>query len=101
MKKQQLLSLALGSAFAVAAISPVIAANPDFELVAVSSLRGVTVPGVSHVFRDWRALLAEPNMDCVAICTPPQVRHQIAREALVVDEEDRVGHIHRRYIMAA
>ncbi len=61
---------------------PVIAANPDFELVAVSSQRGVTVPGVTHVFRDWRALLAEPNMDCVAICTPPQVRHQIAREAL-------------------
>lgn len=28
MKKQQLLSLALGSAFAVAAISPAIAANP-------------------------------------------------------------------------
>jgi uncharacterized low-complexity protein len=28
MKKQQLLSLALGSAFAVAAISPAVAANP-------------------------------------------------------------------------
>ena len=36
MKKQQLLSLALGSAFAVAAISPAMAANP-FEMSKLDS----------------------------------------------------------------
>jgi hypothetical protein len=61
---------------------PVIAANPDFELVAVSSPRGLAAPGVAHAVRDHAALLAIPEVEAVAICTPPQVRHGIARDAL-------------------
>jgi D-galactose 1-dehydrogenase len=61
---------------------PVIAANPDFVVVAVSSQRGLTVPGVAHAMRTPEALLALPEVDAVAICTPPQVRHAIARAAL-------------------
>jgi D-galactose 1-dehydrogenase len=62
---------------------PVIEANPAFELAAVSSQRGLALDGVPHVFSDYRAMLDNsPDVDAVAICTPPQVRHRIARDAL-------------------
>lgn len=62
---------------------PVIAANPAFELVAVSSQRGVGVEGVPHAFTDWKEMLERlPDLDAVAICTPPQPRHAIARAAM-------------------
>ena len=61
---------------------PVIAANPAFELVAVSSQRGLKAPGARHAVRTPEELLAVPEVDAVAICTPPQVRHTIARAAL-------------------
>jgi D-galactose 1-dehydrogenase len=61
---------------------PVIAASEAFELVAVASQRGITAPG-ARAFRDPATLLAEtPALDAVAICTPPQARHAIARAAL-------------------
>jgi D-galactose 1-dehydrogenase len=34
------------------------------------------------VFRDYREMLAMADLDAVAICTPPQVRQPIARDAL-------------------
>src|SRR5215831_12174317 len=61
---------------------PVIGANPAFELLAVASQRGHTVDGVPHAVRDYRRLLALPAVEAVAICTPPQMRHAIALEAL-------------------
>ena len=61
---------------------PVIGANPAFELVAVASQRGLAVDGVPHAVRDYRRLLELPAVEAVAICTPPQMRHPIAREAL-------------------
>jgi D-galactose 1-dehydrogenase len=61
---------------------PVIRANPDFELLAVSSQRGLEHEDAPHAFRDYREMLKLPDLDAVAICTPPQVRHRIAREAL-------------------
>ncbi|HEX2510919.1 MAG TPA: Gfo/Idh/MocA family oxidoreductase, partial [Microvirga sp.] len=61
---------------------PVIRANPAFELIAVSSQRGLRVDGVPHAFKDHREMLALADLDAVAICTPPQVRHTIAREAM-------------------
>lgn len=61
---------------------PVIAASDAFALVAVSSQRGIPVSGV-RLFRDHMDLLHDtPALDAVAICTPPQVRHAIARAAL-------------------
>jgi D-galactose 1-dehydrogenase len=62
---------------------PVIRANPDFELLAVSSTRGLSHEDAKHTFQDYRELLKLPDLDAVSICTPPQVRHQIAREALL------------------
>lgn len=62
---------------------PVIAANPAFELVAVSSQRGLALDGAVRTFRTHNELLdSMPALDAVAICTPPQVRHLIARDAL-------------------
>jgi D-galactose 1-dehydrogenase len=61
---------------------PVIAKNPAFQLVGVVSQRGLGAPGVP-TFRDPAELYgAVPQVDAVAICTPPHVRHAIAREAL-------------------
>jgi D-galactose 1-dehydrogenase len=61
--------------------APVIAASDAFELAAVASQRGLGPEGVRAV-RDYGELLALPDVDAVAICTPPQVRHAIARDAL-------------------
>jgi D-galactose 1-dehydrogenase len=62
---------------------PVIAKNSQFELAAVASQRGLTV-GKALAFRDHQDLLAKtPDLDAVAICTPPQARQAIARDALL------------------
>jgi D-galactose 1-dehydrogenase len=61
---------------------PVIRKNPAFELLAVSSQRGMSVEGVPHAFKDYREMLRLADLDAVAVCTPPQIRHTIAREAL-------------------
>ncbi|MBM6594164.1 Gfo/Idh/MocA family protein [Microvirga pudoricolor] len=62
---------------------PSIRGNPDFELLAVSSQRGLTHEDAQHTFTDWRDLLKLPELEAVSICTPPQVRHEIARAALL------------------
>src|SRR5215203_1466808 len=62
---------------------PSIQANPAFELVAASSQGSTGHEGVPHAFSDYRNMLKMPELDAVAICTPPQVRHAIARDALL------------------
>jgi D-galactose 1-dehydrogenase len=62
---------------------PVIAKNSRYELAAVSSQRGLTA-GKALAFRDHADLLAKtPDLEAVAVCTPPQARHAIARDALL------------------
>ena len=60
---------------------PVIAASDAYELVAVSSQRGLGASGAKS-YTDPAALLADPAVEAVAICTPPQARPAIARAAL-------------------
>jgi D-galactose 1-dehydrogenase len=62
---------------------PVIAGSPAFVLVAVASTRGAGPPGLERIFTDHRDMLAMADLDAVAICTPPSVRHGIARDALL------------------
>ncbi|KLK94810.1 galactose 1-dehydrogenase [Microvirga vignae] len=62
---------------------PVIRANSNFELLAVSSQRGIAPEDARYSFQDYRDLLGLKDVEAVAICTPPQVRHHIAREALL------------------
>ena len=63
--------------------APAIRSDPAFELVGAVSRHPVeALPGVP-VFDDHRALLAAvPGLDAVAVCTPPGVRHRVARDAL-------------------
>ena len=60
---------------------PAIAANDSFELVAVASPnhRHESVPTYTDV---EKLLAAEPDIDALAICTPPQIRYRIALYAL-------------------
>jgi predicted dehydrogenase len=59
---------------------PSIAANDRLELVATSSRTGA---GPEPSFTDWRELLRSvPDLDAVAITTPPSVRYEIARECI-------------------
>ena len=61
---------------------PVIAANPAFRLAAVTSQRGLTALG-APVFRTPEEMYAAvPDIDAVAVCTPPHVRHATAHQAL-------------------
>jgi D-galactose 1-dehydrogenase len=61
---------------------PVIGKGADFEVAAVASQRGLTV-GDTPTFPTPEAMLAGvPDLDAVAVCTPPQQRHRVARLAL-------------------
>jgi D-galactose 1-dehydrogenase len=60
---------------------PAIAANPAYELIAGVSTRQ-KLDGVPN-FVDVQSLLqAMPQVEAVSVCTPPQVRYDIARHAL-------------------
>jgi len=52
---------------------PVIARCPAFELTAVSSRRSVEVAGVPTFRTPAEMYAAVPELDTVAVCTPPQV----------------------------
>jgi D-galactose 1-dehydrogenase len=60
---------------------PALASDVSFELLAVASPHG-RLDGVPS-YGDIRAMLqAVPEISAVALCTPPQVRYEIARYAL-------------------
>jgi len=60
---------------------PAIKAVPGITLAAIAS-RNASLPGVPH-FATLEALLNDgPEIDAVALCTPPQVRHGQAVTAL-------------------
>lgn len=60
---------------------PSIQANGRFELAATSSRSG---QGPSPAFTDWRELLRTvPDLEAVAITTPPGPRYEIARECVL------------------
>ncbi|MBN8997536.1 MAG: Gfo/Idh/MocA family oxidoreductase [Rhizobiales bacterium] len=61
---------------------PVIAKNPRFQLAAVASQRGIEVTGAPTFRTPAEMYQAVPDIDAVAVCTPPQVRYSYAREAL-------------------
>lgn len=63
---------------------PAIRDNPNFELIAVASQRGLSPQEAKYTFQDYREMLRSvPELEAVAICTPPQVRHDIARDVLI------------------
>ena len=61
---------------------PAIAGHPRFELAATSSRSG---KGPEPAFTDWRDLIRDvPELEAVAITTPPGPRYEVARECLLV-----------------
>ena len=60
---------------------PALAANPDFELVAVAS-RNASQEGIASFETLEEMLEAMPELDAVSLCTPPTVRYGQARQAL-------------------
>jgi len=60
---------------------PAIAADPRFELVACAS-RNATVDGVRNYPTLEALLAAEPQVEAVSLCAPPQPRFAQARTAL-------------------
>lgn len=61
---------------------PAIAGNPAFELVATVSRHAAALAGIAH-YANLDALLATGQaVDAVALCTPPQVRYDLAAKAL-------------------
>ncbi len=63
--------------------APVIAADPRFQLAAVINRSADPEIGVPHFRSHQEMFEALPGeIDALAICTPPNVRHAIAREAM-------------------
>ncbi len=60
---------------------PAIAGTEGIELAAVAS-RNASIDGVAHFATLDELLVAAPDIDAVALCTPPQVRHAQAAAAL-------------------
>ncbi len=60
---------------------PSIAKSSKFKLVAGVS-RNANIPGLPHFTSLTELLASKVKVDCLAICTPPSVRLQLAMEAL-------------------
>jgi D-galactose 1-dehydrogenase len=60
---------------------PAIAGTECIELAAVAS-RNASIDGIAHFSTLDELLAAAPDIDAVALCTPPQVRHAQAAAAL-------------------
>ncbi|MBN8999989.1 MAG: Gfo/Idh/MocA family oxidoreductase [Rhizobiales bacterium] len=61
---------------------PVADKSPDYEIVAVSSTRGLGHRDVPTFRTPADMYRAVPDIEAVVICTPPEVRHAIAIEAI-------------------
>jgi D-galactose 1-dehydrogenase len=61
---------------------PVIDKSPDFELAACVSTRGLGHGGVPVFKTPAELYKAMPDVQLVAMCTPPNVRHAMVREAI-------------------
>ena len=62
---------------------PSIRDSPDFELAAVSNAGATATPAGTPAFATYAEMLQSvPDLDAVAICTPPGPRRAIARDVL-------------------
>jgi predicted dehydrogenase len=62
---------------------PTITAHPNFSLAATIDNRPDGIARVPHFAKLAEAIEAVPDIEAVAICTPPQYRHGLARAALL------------------
>lgn len=66
---------------------PVIDKSGAFELAAVVSTRGLSHGGVPSYRTPAELYAARPDIGIVAVNTPPEVRHGLAREALLAGKD--------------
>lgn len=66
---------------------PSIAETGLFDLIGIVSQRGLTVPGARTFATQAEMLAALPDLDAVANCTPPSVRHDATIEALLAGKD--------------
>ena len=62
---------------------PTIAADPAFRLTAMASRSRPAVPDGVALFGSQEEMIASGLVDAVSLCTPPQVRYDFARTALL------------------
>ncbi len=62
---------------------PTIAADNDFRLTAMASRSKPAVPDGVTLFASQDEMIASGLVDAVSLCTPPQVRYDFARSALL------------------
>ena len=62
---------------------PAILADPRFELAATVSRQRQGHPGLPCFASHGEMLGAVPNLDAVAICTPPSARYEVARDCIL------------------
>lgn len=62
---------------------PTIAADHDFRLTAMASRSKPAVPDGVALFGSQEEMIASGLVDAVSLCTPPQVRYDFARRALL------------------
>lgn len=60
---------------------PSIASNPRFRLIAAASPHIEPQQGFA-TYRDHREMLEREQLDAVAVCTPPAIRYEIARDCI-------------------
>ncbi|MCQ8278198.1 Gfo/Idh/MocA family oxidoreductase [Acetobacteraceae bacterium KSS8] len=62
---------------------PAIAANPDFRLVAIATRGQTDVPEGVALHSSMGEMIAAGGIDAVVLCTPPQMRYALVRDALL------------------
>ena len=62
---------------------PAIAADPNFELTAIVSRRGLTSGRVPSFATTEELYAGGPEFDAVSLCTPPEAHYAAARQALL------------------
>ena len=66
---------------------PVIVADPRFRLAGIVSSSGQKVDGVPTFARLADLFAAQPQLEAVALCTPPGVRHAMALDAIAAGKQ--------------
>src|SRR5262245_882734 len=61
---------------------PSLAADPQFQLVAAATSSKTCPVDIPFYATLGEMITATPGLEAVALCTPPQVRYALAREAL-------------------
>lgn len=78
----------IGTGFGAQVHAPLLMKHPDFDVVALSSIRPgraekiAQVAGIPHAFDDWRRMIEETPLDVVVVASQPALHLDMTRFAL-------------------